>query len=249
MNVNKDDCEFLIETMDAIKTFPKSTRCNTRHLEDLKISFTKENVCVGAIHSFRTGSNIAKNTFNPKLEKLQRTLLTLAKLYIPDFRFSSIQINKNFNSSVLHVDNNIGPSFTLSVGDFTGGQLYVHKKGLLTTKERLVRFNGQNAHIVLPYEGKRYSFIFFTNVSFLKLSEERKEHLKELGYPIPNDNDLKEYVEESREIRSIKPKLRLEIAREQMPESIRAIEKAVLPDGTRGSVTSRQLYKKQKNQF
>jgi hypothetical protein len=127
--------------------------------------------------------------------------------------------------------------------------LYVHNKGSLTTKESLVRFNGQNAHIVLPYEGKRYSFIFFTNVSFLKLSEERKEHLKELGYPIPNDNDLKEYVEESREIRSIKPKLRLEIAREQMPKSILAIEKPVLPDGMRGSVKSRQLYKKQNNQF
>ena len=85
--------------------------------------------------------------------------------------------------------------------------------------------------------------------SFLKLSEEKKEHLKELGYPIPNDNDLRQYVEESREIRSIKPKLRLKIAREQMPESVRAIEKAVLPDGMRGSVKSRQLYKQQKNQI
>ena len=249
MKVNKGDCAFLEETLDEIQSFPKSARCNTRDLEDLRASYTRESCCIGALHSFRTGSNIAKNTFNPKLEKLQRTLLMLARLYIPDFRFSSIQINKNFNSSVLHVDNNIGPSVTLSIGHFTGGKLYVHSKGLLTTKERLVRFNGSNPHLVLPYEGKRYSFIFFTNVSFLKLSEEKKEHLKELGYPIPNDNDLKQYVEESREIRSIKPKLRLEIARQQMPESVRAIEKAVLPDGMRGSVKSRQLYKQQKNQI
>jgi len=249
MNVNKDDCEFLIETMDAIKTFPKSTRCNTRHLEDLKSSFTKENVCVGAIHSFRTGSNIAKNTFNPKLDKLQRTLLTLVKLYMPSFLFSSIQINKNFNSSVLHVDNNVGPSLTMSVGDFTGGRLYVHNKGSLTTKERLVRFNGQNPHIVLPYQGKRYSFVFFTNVSFLKLSQEKKDQLESIGYPIPKENELDQYIKESREIRNIKPKFRLDLARKQMPKSILAIEKPVLPDGKRGSVTSRQLYKKQKNQF
>ena len=243
MNVNKDDCEFLIETLDAIKTFPKSTRCNTRHLEDLKISFTKENVCVGAIHSFRKGSNIAKNTFNPKLDKLQRTLLKLVKLYMPSFLFSSIQINKNFNSSVLHVDNNVGPSLTMSVGDFTGGRLYVHNKGSLRTKERLVRFNGQNPHIVLPYQGKRYSFVFFTNVSFLKLSQEKKDQLESIGYPIPKENELDQYVKESREIRNIKPNLRLELARKQMPESIRAIEKPVLPDKSRGSVTSRQLYK------
>ena len=249
MNVNKDDCDFLIETLNAIKTFPKSTRCNTRHLEDLKISFTKENVCVGAIHSFRTGSNIAKNTFNPKLDKLQRTLLTLVKLYMPSFLFSSIQINKNFNSSVLHVDNNVGPSLTMSVGDFTGGRLYVHNKGSLTTKERLVRFNGQNPHIVLPYQGKRYSFVFFTNVSFLKLSQEKKDQLESIGYPIPKENELDQYIKESREIRNIKPKFRLDLARKQMPKSILAIEKPVLPDGKRGSVTSRQLYKKQKNQF
>ena len=249
MNVNKEDCDFLIETLDEIEKFPKSTRCNTRHLEDLKSSFTKENVCVGAIHSFRTGSNIAKNTFNPKLDKLQRTLLTLVKLYVPGFLFSSIQINKNFNSSVLHIDNNIGPSLTMSVGGFTGGHLYVHNKGLLTTKERLVRFNGQNPHIVLPYQGKRYSFVFFTNVSFLKLSQEKKDQLQSIGFPIPKENELDQYVKESREIRNIKPNLRLELARKQMPESIRAIEKPVLPDGTRGSVTSRQLYKKQNNQF
>ena len=249
MNVKNLDCEFLIETLEAIKTFPKSTRCNTRHLEDLKSSFNKENVCIGAIHSFRTGSNIAKNTFNPKLDKLQRTLLTLVNLYMPGFLFSSIQINKNFNSSVLHIDNNIGPSLTMSVGDFTGGRLYVHHKGLLTTKERLVRFNGQNPHIVLPYQGKRYSFVFFTNVSFLKLSQEKKDQLESIGYPIPNEKELDQYVKESREIRNIKPNLRLELARKQMPESIRAIEKPVLPDKSRGSVTSRQLYKKQKIQF
>jgi len=247
MNVNKEDCDFLIETLDEIEKFPKSTRCNTRHLEDLKSSFTKENVCVGAIHSFRTGSNIAKNTFNPKLDKLQRTLLTLVKLYVPGFLFSSIQINKNFNSSVLHIDNNIGPSLTMSVGGFTGGHLYVHNKGLLTTKERLVRFNGQNPHIVLPYQGKRYSFVFFTNVSFLKLSQEKKDQLQSIGFPIPKENELDQYIKESREIRNIKPNLRLEFARKKMPESIRAIEKAVLPDGKRGSVSSRQLYKKQKN--
>ena len=249
MNVNKEDCDFLIETLDEIEKFPKSTRCNTRHLEDLKSSFTKENVCVGAIHSFRTGSNIAKNTFNPKLDKLQRTLLTLVKLYVPGFLFSSIQINKNFNSSVLHIDNNIGPSLTMSVGGFTGGHLYVHNKGLLTTKERLVRFNGQNPHIVLPYQGKRYSFVFFTNVSFLKLSQEKKDQLQSIGFPIPKENELDQYIKESREIRNIKPKFRLDLARKQMPKSILAIEKPVLPDGKRGSVTSRQLYKKQKNQF
>ena len=74
----KENDWFSKQRQSAFDIFQESGFPNTR-VEDWKYTDVKP---------------IAKNTFNPKLDKLQRTLLMLAKLYIPDFRFSSIQINK-----------------------------------------------------------------------------------------------------------------------------------------------------------
>ena len=49
-------------------------------------------------------------------------------------------------------------------GEYTGGELRVHgQKGALDvdTRGRFVRFDGRYEHEVLPYEGTRYSVIYF----------------------------------------------------------------------------------------
>ena len=49
-------------------------------------------------------------------------------------------------------------------GEYTGGELRVHgQDGALdvNTRDRYVRFDGRFEHEVLPYEGTRYSVIFF----------------------------------------------------------------------------------------
>jgi len=49
-------------------------------------------------------------------------------------------------------------------GDYTGGELRVYgQQGVmdLNTRNRFVRFDGRFEHEVLPYEGVRYSVIYF----------------------------------------------------------------------------------------
>ena len=49
-------------------------------------------------------------------------------------------------------------------GDYTGGELRVNgQDGIVdvNTRDRFVRFDGRYEHEVLPYEGTRYSVIYF----------------------------------------------------------------------------------------
>ena len=64
------------------------------------------------------------------------------KLYIPSFKFTSIQVNKNFSAGSLHVDNNQGPSIMISVGNFKGGDLYIDGVGERQTRNQFVQFDG-----------------------------------------------------------------------------------------------------------
>ena len=175
--IDEDDADFIIEIIDGIRGFPKSTRYNTRNMSEIKEKTMKEAVCLGAIHSFRSGTAISVNTSNKKLSKLQQALIKLVEIYKPSFRFTSIQINKNFTSGTLHIDGNVGPSLTLSIGNFEGGQLYINNRGSVDTHNKLVLFNGQQPHMLLPFKGKRYSFVFFTSISYLSLPDEKRARL------------------------------------------------------------------------
>ena len=65
----------------------------------------------------------------------------MAKKYVPDFEYTSIQINKNF-AGALHVDRgNVGPSTMLTVGtDMNGGDLYIHGVGTVKTQNKFLPF-------------------------------------------------------------------------------------------------------------
>jgi len=239
--IGEDDAQFLIELIDSIHGFPKSTRYNTRHMSEIKEKTMKEAVCLGAIHSFRSGTNISVNTSNKKLSKLQFALIKLIDIYKPNFKFTSIQINKNFTSGTLHVDCNIGPSLIMSIGNFKGGELYINNRGCVNTEKKLVLFNGQEPHMALPYEGKRYSFVFFTSVSYLTLPREKRERLASFGYPLPNETEFKYYIEYSKELRAIPRNVRLKNARENMCAEIKQFDRGVIPDGFRGSINAQKL--------
>ena len=239
--IAEDDADFITELIDGIRGFPKSTRYNTRHMAEIKEKTMKEAVCLGAIHSFRSGTNISVNTSNNKLSKLQFALIKLVEIYKPNFKFTSIQINKNFTSGTLHIDGNVGPSLTLSVGDFEGGQLYINNRGCVDTHNKLVLFNGQEPHMALPYTGKRYSFVFFTSISYLSLPEQKRARLAEFGYPLPNEGELDYFKEYSKELRSIPRHERLKDARENMPYEIKQMDLGVIPDGHRGSISAQKL--------
>mmetsp|Transcript_57628 Transcript_57628/g.122563 ORF Transcript_57628/g.122563 Transcript_57628/m.122563 type:complete len:624 (+) Transcript_57628:205-2076(+) len=79
--------------------------------------------------------------------------------------FDAIAMTKNFVGSP-HVDTeNLGPFYGLSLGDFEGGGICVEASPFevveVDTHRRFGRVDGRFPHWVAPYEGERYSIIYY----------------------------------------------------------------------------------------
>lgn len=89
-------------------------------------------------------------------------------LYMGDFEWNQVVINKNFEIT-RHIDgNNVGESYIIGLGDYTGGELVVennkNEKIIIDIKNYPYRFNGsEKYHYVLPFEGDRYTLVFYNN--------------------------------------------------------------------------------------
>ena len=105
-----------------------------------------------------------------KYPELHKILKEFSRRYFPDFHWTQCQLNKDFEAP-WHFDSaNIGESILLTLGDYTGG-----KTRLMHLDERvedidshyqLCKFNGSKIkHCVLPFEGTRYSIVFFDNLN------------------------------------------------------------------------------------
>jgi hypothetical protein len=71
-------------------------------------------------------------------------------------------VNKNICSPP-HIDkNNVGPSYIIALGEFTGGNLCIEGKEY-NIKNKFLKFDGTKAHWVTPFKGTRYSLVFFTH--------------------------------------------------------------------------------------
>jgi len=114
---------------------------------------------LGDIRDYQTGkkriSNFTKN--NPELYEL-------LKVYgetITTIPFKSICINKNTIAEP-HTDrNNSGESCIVGLGDYTGGQL-VYGNEVVSIHKNPIHFDGSKIqHYSLPFEGTRYSIIYF----------------------------------------------------------------------------------------
>ena len=90
-----------------------------------------------------------------------------ADLYFPSFKWSQIQLNKNFKCPK-HIDSkNIGESVLCCFGDYEGGETFIEKENetiIVDARNEPVIFNGAlYYHGVNEYKGKRYSLVFFEN--------------------------------------------------------------------------------------
>jgi hypothetical protein len=82
-------------------------------------------------------------------------------------QYTALAVTSNFMGSP-HIDTqNIGPFYGLSLGDFTkgGGALCVELDPVtvaaVDTRNRLGKVDGRNPHWVAPYEGERFSLIYY----------------------------------------------------------------------------------------
>jgi len=121
-----------------------------------------------------------------------------------DFTWTSINVNCNYAAAVHRDNGNFGPSFIKAFGDFTGGELDYWPEDAregdvkdLPKKEKqsfdlgkgLVLFNGNCAHAVQPFEGSRYSLVYFTLGCHPSVKVEDRERMKNIGFPLPATNE------------------------------------------------------------
>ena len=113
--------------------------------------------------------------------ELNDIFIEFTKKYIPEFKWTQVQLNKNFQSPPHFDAANIGESYILGLGDYTKGRLFMEVESSFTDepmirkeniKNRLFCFNGSKyKHWTEDYEGNRYSVVFFNNNKMKKISE------------------------------------------------------------------------------
>jgi hypothetical protein len=112
--------------------------------------------------AYLNGKTKGPSRYNRKFPKLFKLLSAFIKTYKPNFEWTTIQVNKNVVCAP-HIDrNNIGPSYIISLGDYTGGELVVEGKKF-NIKNKWKKFDGTKGHWVEPFKGTRYSLVFFTH--------------------------------------------------------------------------------------
>ena len=108
------------------------------------------------------GRTRGPSRYNSKFPELFAEVKKLMENHDPDFKYTTIQVNKNIQSKP-HVDkNNIGLSYIIALGNFTGGELILEGKHH-NIKNNFLKFDGRLGHWVEPFSGTRYSLVFFTH--------------------------------------------------------------------------------------
>ena len=84
------------------------------------------------------------------------------------FAFTSITLNYNY-AATPHRDNSHidGLARVIALGHFSGGELAVEGRGVLDVRHRWVDFDGRLLHHVQPFEGERYSLVYFAHEAAL----------------------------------------------------------------------------------
>jgi len=103
-------------------------------------------------------------TENPEYEEIFREF---TNLYIPDFSYNQIVINKNFEVKPHKDASNVGVSYIIGLGEYEGGELVIDKETCrreVNIKNKFYSFNGSEiTHWVKPFSGDRYSLVFYNS--------------------------------------------------------------------------------------
>jgi len=173
----EEDCEFLLNKIKKMKLF---TVCNRAKLNNGKSPYS----CVYGYTNFSSNggksylkkkesdiSGLYETKLKTKYPEMEQYFKDFSLLYLGDFQFNQVVINKNFEIT-RHIDGkNVGESYILGLGDYQGGELVVeennNEKKIIDIKNYPFRFDGSKQyHYVLPFQGERYSLVFY-KINFL----------------------------------------------------------------------------------
>lgn len=111
---------------------------------------------------------LSLKTREPKYKKLFRETKKLMRLRDPKFKFTSIQYNKNHRTARHRDASNVGVSYIVGLGDYTGGELIIFDENEKNPTRHDIRnkfytFNGSKyPHETAPYRGERYTLVFYS---------------------------------------------------------------------------------------
>ena len=95
---------------------------------------------------------------------LYHHLLTFGNKYV-DISFNAITVNDNYSAGKHYDKHNLGPSYLVAFGTYTGGELLVHESDLsgshdVCRKPMTTDFS-KILHSVAPFQGNRYSLVYY----------------------------------------------------------------------------------------
>jgi hypothetical protein len=134
---------------------PRDARQRTKSID----ARTKRGFVLGTVLMYSdTMFRVSQHTFRHK--ELTKALCKLGRESFPNFPFTSIMVNKD--GCPLHVDrNNCGPSMICSLGKHTGGELWQWPGDVLDIHNEFKLSDGLLPHATLPFEGERYSLVYY----------------------------------------------------------------------------------------
>jgi hypothetical protein len=110
---------------------------------------------------------LSLKTRDKKYRKLFKETKKLMKMKDPEFKFTSVQYNKN-NRAARHTDSrNVGISYIIGLGNYTGGELIIFDENEKNPvkhniKNNFYTFNGSIfPHETAVFKGERYTLVFY----------------------------------------------------------------------------------------
>lgn len=170
-NISQNGTHFkksVLEELQSI-TFPKNkTRLN------IKGSQSTTSFVLGDVNyrgqKYLNGRTRGPSKWNIKFPKLYERIQQLISLCKPDFEYTTIQVNKNVECQP-HIDkNNVGNSYIIGLGNYTGGELIIENK-YFNIKNRWKKFDGHCAHWVAPFKGDRYTLYSYIQTTQQNINE------------------------------------------------------------------------------
>jgi|Transcript_91206 hypothetical protein len=127
-----------------------------------------------------------------------------------DFVSTAINLNANYAGRRHRDGNNEGPSIIRAFGKFTGGELKYWPRDLKVAgqpqpsvedlnskdcvthniKNKTFIFDGNRAHEVTPFQGNRFSVVYFSTQGYAKFKPEDVKTLKSLGFVWPTPESM-----------------------------------------------------------
>lgn len=122
---------------------------------------------MGRIISFgEAGQPRKESRASKERPELKKLLFAFGKQQFPNFKFTSISVNKSYQMAKHKDKNNVGESWIIGVGPYKGGELAIWEepdgKPILYDIRKGVKFNGAlKWHEVKPFTGKRWSLVYY----------------------------------------------------------------------------------------